>query len=268
MHTRFIAAIVAVAFTGAAALAATAPQVLRDQATVTVNGVKETWQLVWAEPPREVCGPAEVSSAATCPCSGFAYGEYGRLNLVRRHDGAVENLDLGPMFDGQETPPLTKPITGVAYLSRWPEARNDLARDNVDDTQLEADIRARPPVHHLRMGDYDRDGLAAEFLLQVGTVPCMKHKFVAVGVSKRDGRLHALTSAAHPERPLVLFGEVWEALRKGGGTVITWECQDHGAEFHNETIVSVQDGAIHAKRQTFTCPTGGAARALVEETDL
>ncbi|MBX7198215.1 MAG: hypothetical protein K1X51_02455 [Rhodospirillaceae bacterium] len=268
MQKHFIAVVIALAVGSTGVLAASAPELVRDQTTLTVNGARETWQLVWAEPPKEVCGPAEVSSAATCPCSGFAYGEYGRLNLVRRHGGAVEILDLGPLFDGQETPSMTKPITGVAYLSRWPEAENDLARDNVDDPKLVADIRARPPVHHLSMEDYDRDGLAAEFLLQVGTVPCMKHKFVAVGVSKRDGRLHALRSAAHPERPLVLFGEVWDALRKGGGTVVTWECQDHGAEFHNETVVSVQDGIIHAKRQTFNCPTDGAARTLVEETEL
>jgi len=46
---------------------------VREQQTVIVDGVTETWQLKWRTAPKPVCEPNEL--ALTCPCMGFAYGE-------------------------------------------------------------------------------------------------------------------------------------------------------------------------------------------------
>ena len=51
---------------------------LREQQSVTVGGVAESWQLVWEGRPKPICGPQDVEMAITCPCTGFAYGEMGR----------------------------------------------------------------------------------------------------------------------------------------------------------------------------------------------
>ncbi len=74
-------------------LAVTAPALaapatyLREQRSVTVNGAVESWQLVWQGKPQSMCGPQDVEMAITCPCTGFAYGEVGKLALVRKRGG-------------------------------------------------------------------------------------------------------------------------------------------------------------------------------------
>ena len=69
-------------------------QVVREQHTVAIDGVRETWQLVWEGKPATVCGPDEVYMAITCPCSGWAYAEYGRLYLVRNRGGSETRSEL------------------------------------------------------------------------------------------------------------------------------------------------------------------------------
>src|SRR5262245_33455963 len=72
-----------------------AEPVVREQRAIVVGGVNETWQLAWDGQPATVCGPEDISMAVTCPCSGWAYGEYGQLSLVRNRGGKeVERMDL------------------------------------------------------------------------------------------------------------------------------------------------------------------------------
>src|ERR1700676_1146204 len=72
---------------------------IREQKTVLVDGVKEIWQLRWATRPKSICGAKDAETSLACPCSGFAYGEEGKLSLVRlRPHGLRETLDLGPLF--------------------------------------------------------------------------------------------------------------------------------------------------------------------------
>ena len=258
-----------------AALAAEPPQRLRDQAVVTVRGVKETWQLVWGDKPVPVCGADDVVSSITCPCSGFAYGEAGHLSLVRRHGGEeIQRMSLGPLFENAEHPFVDYKtgdagIKDAAYLNRRPLVLDDLRREEAGDSTLAAEIARRPQSKVIRPADYDHDGGATEFLLQVGTEPCGKHQFVAVGVSKDNPNLHALVSARKPDEPLVLPLQVWEALRKqqGPATVSTWDCGDHGAENRTEMVVSAIAGQIHVRERRFSCPENGSAEKLIEETD-
>jgi hypothetical protein len=166
-------------------------QYIREQRTVRVQGVKETWQLVWEGKPSTVCGPDEVFMAITCPCAGYAYA------------------------------------------------------------------------------DYDRDGNATEFLLQVGTLPCGKLQFSAIGVSANEPHLHALTTAGKPDVPLIMPVNAWEALLKSSRpqTVTTWPCGDHDSDTRNDLVVSARNGEIRVKSLTLSCPSDNSTGKLIEETD-
>src|ERR1019366_3047890 len=62
------------------------PQMIREAQTVHVFGVDEMWLLQWLTIPHPECDVA-TEMWHTVPCEGFAYGEAGRLDLVRLRDG-------------------------------------------------------------------------------------------------------------------------------------------------------------------------------------
>lgn len=245
-----------------------AKELIREQRTVSVQGVKETWQLVWEVKPSIVCGPDEVFMAATCPCSGFAYAEYGRLSVVRQRGGQeIERMDLRPLFGKSDGPGIA--VEDTAYLQRWPLRISDMDRERREDPKLVSDIRQRRAPTIMRFADYDRDGHATEFLLQVGTMPCGKHLFAAVGVSAKESHLHVMTSVARADMPLIMPLHAWQALlrRPGPSTIAWWNCDDHGSEVRDELVVSASNGDIRVKYRAFSCPSGGAPDKLVQETD-
>jgi hypothetical protein len=79
---------------------------------------------------------------------------------------------------------------------------------------------------------------------------------VAVGITRENTRLHALTSAEHPERPLALHRWQWEALARNPRPGVVWDvlCGDHGAEEETTMDLRTDRGRIHATRITSTCP--------------
>jgi hypothetical protein len=192
--------------------------------------------------------------AITCPCAGFAYGEMGDLDLVRhRSSHPEERLALTPLFDGEENPGWRNHL---AVLQRWPMLEADyMAADSID---LEPSIRARAFTRVIVPRDYDHDGRATEFPLQVGTLPCGKTQSVLVGVSTIDSSLHAFASVAHPERPLVLPTYLWEQLRRSGGrtTGVEWPCGDHGADTQTEVSLFVSPRGIDGVRSEYGCVAG------------
>jgi hypothetical protein len=259
----YACAIVVAAF----AATARAEPVVREETSVTINGARETWRLVWDAPPATVCGPEDVSMAITCPCSGLAYGEYGKLSLVRTREGReIERMDLPPLF-GQFDDPDDK-VTGLAYATRWPLAQGDADREDKHDPGLIDDIKRRPAPTIMIFADYDRNGAANEFLLQVGTLPCGKHQFAAIGIAG-DGKLRALSSAAKPDAPLMMPLAAWQALAKGAGptTVPTLTCGDHGSDSRAELVVSADKGVIRAKSREYSCPERGKREKLIGELE-
>ncbi len=244
-------------------------QVVREQRTVIVSDIVETWQLVWDGKPSSVCGPDEVDMAITCPCSGWAYAEYGSLFLVRsRGDREIERMDIRPLFGKFDFPEAEK-IKGSAYLQRWPLKLSDMSRENSGDPTLITEIKRRAAPEVMKLGDYDEDGSPTAFLIQVGTLPCGKHQFAAIGVTKAVPHLHALSSVSHPDTPLIMPEAAWQALLKSSGptAVPTWECGDHGSESRRELIVAVYNGGIRVKDREYSCPTNGQAEKLLQETD-
>src|SRR5262245_47230923 len=141
-----------------------AEPVVREQRTVVVAGVEEVWQLVWDAQPAPVCGPEDISNATTCPCAGVAYGEHGKLSLVRRRaDKEVERMDLRPLF-GLDPFDAPGDVGDSAYLQRWPLKDDDVEREKRE-PNLVAEIKQRPAPTIMTFADYDRDGRATEFLL-------------------------------------------------------------------------------------------------------
>ncbi len=235
-------------------LAASAPphEVVREQRSFSVKGVKEVWRLIWRGSPSDSnsCGPADPDMAMTCPCSGVAYAQVGDLMLEREHPGASsDRMPLTPLFAGSDM--VFDKKGPVAMLPRWPTELRD-----IDHITTSAVIRSRPSVPIMQLRDYNHDGIAGEFLLQIDTLPCGKHVLVAIGITRDNLHLHALTSAEHPERPLALFQWQWDALARSPrpGEVMDWPCGDHGAEEETSMVLKTDGGRMHATRVTSTCP--------------
>lgn len=233
-------------------LATSGHEVVREQRSFTVNGSKEVWRLIWRGSPKDgnSCGPTNADGALTCPCDGVAYAQVGDLLLERRRPGVpLERMPLTPLFAGSDM--LFNEKSPVAILPRWPTRARD-----INDDPTPAAIRSRPAVPIMRLRDYDHDGIAGEFLLQVDTLPCGKHVLVAIGITRNNPHLHVLHSAEHPGRPLALFQWQWAALARSPrpGRIMDWPCGDHAAEEETTMVLRADRGQIHADRITSTCP--------------
>jgi hypothetical protein len=166
-------------------------------------------------------------------------------------------MALTPLFAGSDM--LFDAKGTVAMLPRWRAQLSD-----IDNSPTPAAIAARPPVPIMRLRDYNHDGIAGEFLLQINTLPCGKHLMVAVGITRDNPRLHALTTAEHPERALALYPWQWQALARNPGpaTIMDWPCGDHAADEETTMLLRTDHGRIHATRITSTCPDTPDAQGI------
>jgi hypothetical protein len=195
---------------------------VREQTTVTLDGVAETWRLEWTHAPFPTCRGA---AGKTCPCAGFAPGERGDLDLVRERPGApADRFSLSPLFEAHET---------IVVAAR-PDAGAPL----------------------LALADYDHDGKASELAFQVGAGPCGHTAWAIIGVSRDNPRLHAFTSAEDPKTPLVLDQRRdWETVRaRGSLDTVQVACGDHGADESTSVTVTAKNGVLHSSTRTAACP--------------
>jgi len=234
---------------GAAAVAA--GPVVREEAEVKVDGVVERWRLEWRKPPTLDCFEPEV---VTCPCEGFAYAESGELELVRTRPGKpVERLALTPLFGGDP-----------ARLRRWKPVASDEA---LPPEQRATVLARRKSERAMELGDYDHDGQAREFVLQTAAHGCGMREAVLIGVDKRDGRLRALGTAEHPERPLVLKPGTWAKLLKAAEVEsVETPCGDHGSESEDVIRLRADARGLHATRERYRC-TEQLERGAREESE-
>jgi hypothetical protein len=235
---------------------------VREEKPVVVDGATEVWRLVWKHPPKPACPPDDADSF-TCPCSGFAFGERGQLDLVRLRDGnEIERLALTPLFrDVPVDPP-------EAVVSRWERLEQDTIA--VDALVLERRIRARPVSDVMDLADYDHNGGATEFFLQTGTIPCGKREGVVIGVSAKDQHLHVFGSLLHPTKPLYLRKEQWEGLKSSAGPVRVRDvaCGDHGALSETEIELQATGEGIRAYRLEYGCDAGNHRAKLLGRTQF
>lgn len=239
---------------------------VREQRTVWVDGARETWRLVWQNQPHPICAVTDLETSITCPCIGVAYGQAGRLALVRLQGGRqIDRLDLGGIFEDFDGPGGVE--AGEIALQLHPLLEQDLRRKGL--TALRGQVSRRPVTRIIAPADYNHDGQATEFLLQVGVAPCGKRQFAAIGVSKENPRLHVLGSMAHPDEPLVMPKAAWDALVRSPtpAPVLIWECEDHGSEVRSLLDVSARNGRIRAVDRDYGCESAGTAGRLIQSTE-
>ena len=223
---------------------------------------------MWDGKPGLACGPNEVWMASTCPCAGAAYAEIGHMLLVRLREGRpIEHLDLRPLFRANAN--LDSPGEDVPFLQRWPAEDGELAREDRDDPTLVSDIERRAAPELMRFSDYARTGVPTTFSIQIGTLPCGKLQFAAVGVTRANPSLHVLSTTAKPAVPLIMAWPAWQALLSGPGphTVPTWDCGDHGSERYAELVVQADRGQISVKQRQFSCTPDQHPGELLSQTD-
>lgn len=226
--------------------------VVREERTVVVAGAKEQWRLEWRAAPAPVCGPEgdPMDEWALCPCAGFEFGEAGELDLVRTRPGAPEErLPLTPLFADGETP------GPGAVLPRWPLLKGD--EEAAERAGFAAAVKKRPVSSILKVADYDHDGMATEFVLQVSSGPCGHRPSILVGFDSRTKRLRAFASVEDPKSPFVLERPSdWEKVRQAPGRIslVQYGCGDHGTEVEETVTVWTDARGLHARRGTKACP--------------
>ncbi|HEV3075725.1 MAG TPA: hypothetical protein VHB47_14985 [Thermoanaerobaculia bacterium] len=244
---------------GAKAPAGVPHPIVREERRVTVDGRPEVWRLEWRQPPVPECS-AESDEWSTCPCSGYAFGERGELDLVRRRGGKeIERLSLTPLFTGDMG------FAAGAILRRVEPRESDYRDD--EDEDLPRRVHRRPPAQIMKLEDYDHDGRASEFLLQVDVLPCGKRMAVAVGVSRSNPHLHVFHARDEPEEPLVLRIDQWEALRDASGPIrrVDWKCGDHASDTETELELQAGPRGIEVWEREYECDEDGHRGRLIRE---
>jgi hypothetical protein len=240
-----------------------ADPVIREEQNIRVNGISELWRLEWKTTPKPSCGPEDGSAATSCPCTGFAYGQSGQLELVRSTEGReIDRLELTPFFDNES------PDRGAATLQQWEPGEKDV--DELGSDSFLAQVRARPLARIMHFADYNHDGSSTEFFLQTGVEPCGKTVGIVIGVTPSHPWLHAFGTALHPDKALVLQKREWEALLKASGPteVLDWPCGDHCSDTETDMALSAMNGSIKAVRREFECTESGNRGRLVHEQVL
>jgi len=244
-----------------------ATEILREQRTVVVDRVTEHWRLVWRDKPQPACAPDDglEDSWTTCPCAGFAFGERGDLDLVRVARTSEDRLSLTALFDSD-----LAPSDRTAILPRWEVLKEDQAAPGKEASEAQAArIRQRPDVSIMNLRDYDHDGRATEFFVQTAAAPCGKRMGIVVGISRDRPVLHALASALHPEKALVLRVDHWDALAQSREPParIDWRCGDHGTTEQEELALRIEPKGIHVTRLFYQCTADDKRGALIRTED-
>ncbi len=243
------------------ALPVIAPPVVREERQIIVNGAAELWRLEWETAPKPACGAEGNSDSITCPCSGFAYGESGQLDLVRVAAGhEIERLKLTPYFEDT-------PTEGghSAVVQRWELQSKD--NDEAGSKEFAAQVSHRPVVNVMQFADYNHDGMATEFFLQTESLPCGKHAGIVIGLTRAIPRLHVFGTVLHPDKPLVLQKTEWDSLlkRPGGGETLDWACGDHGSDVETYVELHASNGNIQGIRRNYKCTEDGKRGSLQSE---
>jgi hypothetical protein len=214
--------------------------VVREEKVVVVDGVKERWRLEWAAPPELDC--VDSDEAYAWRCRPFRFGERGELHLVRARPGMPEDrLELGRV---------------VGALPRWASFASDArgATPSLDE------IRRRPTVEVMKLGDYDHDGRATEFVIATSAGnPFGAYRSVVVGISRAKERLHFFGTTKLPDEPLVLQYEgQWERVRSHVPIELAQvRCGDHGAQSEQTYLIAATPAGFDVTQRLYGCSASG-----------
>lgn len=216
---------------------------VREQARVRVDGVDEVWRLRFVTPSRATpLPPPEERTCADRYDAGFDAGE---VVLERLRDGVV--VDALTHIAGEHP---------VALRAPW-------QLYGADHGSPERDL-GNPWRTLLDVGDYNHDGDATEFVVDLEHIACGHNSSAVVGVTRRNPHLHVLEWTNGGEMRLPNGGHLWEAVRASArGERVSWPCGDHGAPEAETLRWSPAPGGLRASTQVRSCPSprGLTARA-------
>ena len=213
------------------------PPEIWEEKKVVIDGVTETWSLRWRKKPRfNGCDPG-----MGCGCDGLTWGLAGDLQLVRERPGApTERLDLGevhsrfePRFEGQGPGERVASIPGFQRTPHDDGLYDKAGKELRPAERRMTEIVKRKHVEVMKLGDYDHDGIAAEFVFQVGYLACGQNPSVLVGVSRDDMHLHAFGIT-------MIYRAEWDRILAARGKSVDLElhaCGDHGGGGDYATVI-------------------------------
>jgi hypothetical protein len=178
-----------------------------------------------------------------------------------RERAVIDRMAITPLFEE-----LFSGTGAVAIVQRWEQ---DFEHDSevINAPDFAQRLAKRPTEQVMHFADYDHDRQATEFYLQ--TDAHSGHMWgVVMGISKMNPRLHVFGTAFHPDQPLHLQQEEWEALRDATGPieVLDWQCGDHGAEEHTTVMLRWTAKGIEGAMRIYACgPDGKPGKLLSEE---
>jgi len=240
--------------------------IIREEAKIVIDGVEEVWRLEWINQPSPVCGPDD-EYWNTNPCNGFAFGESGDLDLIRKRPGEKdEHFALTPIFAEYGEAPAYNPRQAV--LRRWNVLDTDYTKKN--SPTFVSMVKARPVIRIIKFADYDHDGRSTEFILQIGTAAGLDMS-VVIGISRNEPHLHFFTSVIHPNEPLILQSRHWEALSqtKTAIRVVQIGCGNHGFNGIMKYELKSENGRIHARKLVYECDeANGQQGRLIQDEEF
>lgn len=210
------------------------PSRVRDRVELDFAGAKETWLLRWKEEPKPACFVEEAKQSGKCLGIDGA-GESGQLEIVRIKDGKeIASEDLTELL--AEKGPLVLPryADGVRFSARG--------------------LTTAPPKPLLVLGDYNQDGVAAEFVMQGPMRVWAPRPGVLIGFGKGSGKLFGYKT---------IDTATWEKVKTTSSVleVVTTRCFDHASPTEYVDIFTKTSAGVTRGRKEFTCIDKGSSVA-------
>ncbi len=190
---------------------------IRESHRVMVDGVEEEWRVRFETSSR----PSEEQDDEGGTClDAFA----------RRHDerpAVIERLRNGVVVDSLRNACMSGDSGGGCFphLLIPRRVQSTMRQPSPTPAQLER----TPWITVLDIGDYNHDGRAWEFALNIGYLICGHPVSAVIGITRDQPRLHTLRWADN--QPMALINDLrqWDAVRAHPrGEMVIWGCWDHG----------------------------------------
>gem|GEM_PF-1143181 len=229
---------------------------VRDSALVSLgNGVTETWRLAWTSPPTPYCSSYdEVTDPAAWCRKGLLFSDRGSAELRRERDGAVvDRFSLDPIYAGDDVYGPGRPA-----FPRWSLTSAEVGAllSAPPGTDFRARFEGRPLARILTLADFNGDGIAAEFVVQIGASPFGGGRAAALVGLRSDRRLGVFGGPLTGSSPVVLTSpDQWLAVRGGrDARLVQRGCGDHGRDEEEALVLRWEEGELIAVAQTVSCP--------------
>lgn len=217
---------------------------IAEEHRVLVDGVEEVWRVRFTTPPRL---PEPLPEDSTCVERYWERFDVRRAVIERVRDGEVVDRLMNPSsgLDNDDVVPLAEAVLVPGRVG-LPVGQRRL-------TLAESERLPRPTV--LSIGDYNHDGQATEFVLDMGPLVCGNDYSGVVGLDQRHRRLHVLEWGAPARTFMVGVNIDWEAVRaSASGDVITWSCGNHFYDGEDHLRWAPYNGSLRMSTYTIEYP--------------